>query len=216
LDHAFSCSARGIGVVHDYVKQALFVAVKDITKHTKEKVNMEPTIVNWLRPEMEGNKNEKTIDGLKARRADISIETGPLSVASHAARRVTLIDVRHCSIRKGKSVAKGETVKNGENEKKAFYAKHFDFPKGVDLVAFAIDAYGKWGQDAKNFLENLCESTAMGDTEFYNRLINKARERVSVAHARGVGNALFRCVDNCMSERAYNASCARGLSRRTM
>ena len=200
-----------MGVVHDYVKQALFIAVKEITKHTKEKVNMEPTIVNWLKPEMEGNKNDNTIEGLKARRADISIETDPLSVSSHAARRVTLIDVRHCSIRKGKSVAKGGTVKNGEEAKKAFYAKHFEFPKGVDLVAFAIDAYGKWGNDAKTFIENLCECASMGDTALYNTLINKARELICVAHARGVGNALFRCVDNCMSERAYNASCARGL-----
>ncbi len=213
LDHAFACTARGMGVVHDYVKQGVFKAVKEITKQTKQKVNMEPTIVNWLKPEMEANKNAKTIEGLKARRADISIESAPLSVSSHAERRVTLIDVRHCSIRKGKTVSKGGTVQNGEEEKKAFYKKHFDFPKGVELVAFAVDAYGKWGEDAKSFLENLCKSASMGDTAHYNSLITKAREVISVAHARGVGNALFRCVDNCMSERAYNASCARGMRK---
>ena len=81
-------------------------------------------------------------------------------------------------------------------------------PNSLSLVPVAqelnvIDAYGKWSEEAKGLVEGMCRKVAGGDHALYNRLISSARETISLAHAKGVGYAIGRCVKGCVSEDDY-------------
>jgi hypothetical protein len=191
------------------VKEAVFKTAKEIAKLTREEVTMEPQIGAWLRPEVEDNKNSKTIEGLKQRRGDVMIQA--VTVASLPRRTITIIDVRHCSMRTPlKRGEIGASVREGEAVKEAFYDKHFDLPKGVKLVPFAIDSYGKWGEQAKTFLEDMCRKAAAEDLSMYNKLVTKARADISLAHARAVGAVFRKCFKYCFAPEDYVRACVRG------
>jgi len=104
----------------------------------------------------------------------------------------------------------GMTVKDGETEKNEYYTKHFRFPEGVKVVPFVIDAYGKWGESAKSWVDSSCKRAAGNDTKLYNTLVSRARETISLAHARGVGIVLDRCIQRCIDPDDYAVACARG------
>jgi hypothetical protein len=207
LDHAFSCKKRGMGVTHTYIKKALHKVCEDIARYTREKVEYEPALVQWVNKDVVANQKRKTADEVKQRRGDVAMMT----FASHKERSVEILDVRHCSI--GHPRARGDvgkTAEFGEMEKDSYYKKHFVFPKGVQVVPFVIDAYGKWGTQAKKWIEDKCRRAASTDDVLYNRLINSARETISLAHARGVGHVIERCVEHCIHSDDYVTACQRG------
>lgn len=195
--------------MHSYVKNAVYEVARDLSRYNRQVVNMEPVIAQYLKPEVANNKNEKTIDGLKQRRGDISLES--VSVLSHLKRKTDIIDVRHCSMQRPKSAADvGTTVLKGETEKHEFYDKHFAFPPGYQMIPFVIDTYGRWGNKAKEWLEKECRHVAGTDDGFYNSLISRYRETISLAHARGIGRTLERCIQNCIHPDDYPKTCSRG------
>ena len=154
---------------------------------------MNPLLAKYVNPYVVNNKNSKTIDGVKLRRGDVSI-------SSHVEHRTVIIDVRHCSIRTPTRAGEtGLTIEAGEKEKIDFYRKHFRFPQGMVMVPFVVDSYGKWGPCAKEWLESACKRAAGEDKKLYNQLITRSRETISVAHARGVGRVIERCVESCFS-----------------
>ena len=133
-----------------------------------------------------------------------------VAMSSHVGRTVTIIDVRHCSIKAPRTEADiGHTVKLGEAEKERFYAKNFKLPEGVKVVPFVVDAYGKWGEQGKKWLEEMCTRAANENVHVYNRLISSARETISLAHARGVGHTICRCVEHCFNPEDYSRACLR-------
>ena len=50
----------------------------------------------------------------------------------------------------------------------------------------------------------MCRKVAAGDHALYNRLVSFARETISLAHAKGVGYAIGRCVKDCVSADDYS------------
>ena len=211
LDHAVCCQSRGRGVMHTYVKNAVYNVAKDLSRYRRKMVTMEPAIAQYLNPAVESNKNDKSIDGLKQRRGDISLES--VSLESHHERTKTIIDVRHCSMSKTlKSSADiGKTVKDGEKDKHDFYDKNFIFPHGTTMVPFVIDTYGRWGDKAHQWLEKECRDAAGNDNKLYNELVSRSREVISLAHARGLGRTLERCINSrCIHPENYHQACTRG------
>ena len=169
---------------------------------------MEPPIAQYLRPDVEDNKNEKTIDGMTQRRGDISLES--VTVATHYERTIEINHVRHCTMTAPKSsLDTGRTVDKGEKEKTDFYKKHFVFPNHVHLIPFVVDTYGRWGDKAKEWLEKACKKAAGTDKELYNKLISRYRETISLAHARGIGRTMERCTRNCIHPNDYVKTCTR-------
>jgi hypothetical protein len=129
-------------------------------------------------------------------------------IKEHLTRRVTILDVRHCSTKiPTKEEAIGMTTRLGELDKEEFYAKHFEFPVGMKMVPFAIDGYGRWGTMAKEWLTGFVKKAAGSDTETYNRLINDARSRISIAHARAVGKAVDNMVFGCIRDGDFTSAC---------
>jgi len=213
LDHAFCCLKRGRGVMHSFVKNAVNDACKGVARRTGERVTNEPPIAQWLKPDLVNNKNEKTIEGLKLRRADVMIEP-ELAVASMATKTVTLIDVRHCAMNLPvREEDIGAALREGQKAKETDYKTHFDFPAGVTLLPFCVNAMGQINEDGKKWMEDYCTKAAAGDKRLYNSFITKFRDKVSIGHARGVGCVIRRCVENCFSENQYLAACARGFVR---
>lgn len=78
------------------------------------------------------------------------------------------------------------------------------------MVPFVVDSYGKWGERAKTWLEDLCKKAARGDVKLYNRLITRSRETIAVAHARGIGRVIHKCVEKCFCADSYLNASARG------
>jgi hypothetical protein len=209
LDHAFCCTKRGMGATHFFVKKALLKVCEDLARYTGEKVQDEPSMADWVNPDAVANLNEKAANGLKQRRGDVGISQ--ITIAGHLTRTVTILDVRHCSIKTPRVRSEiGQTTALGEKDKNDFYEKNFKIPPGVTVVPFVIDAYGKWGEAGKVWLEAYCKKAANTDVALYNRLINHARETISLTHARGVGNAISRCVEHCIPADDFNRACQRG------
>jgi hypothetical protein len=197
MDHAFSCLHRGRGTVHGFVKRGLLKVVRELSSYTGDTIEDEPAMARWVDPEVVNNKSEKTIEGVKQKRGDIAILNDLTATSIY-------IDVRHCMIKAPKcSGDVGGTVVQGEQEKREYYEKNFKLPEGTVVVPFVIDAYGKWGEAAKELVEGMCRKVAGGDHALYNRLISSARETISLAHAKGVGYAIGRCVKACVSSDDY-------------
>ena len=68
------------------------------------------------------------------------------------------------------------------------------FPEGVRFVPFAIDSHGKWGEAFKAYVRELCEQKAEGlrHTPLYASVLARITRRISIAHARAVGNRLVK------------------------
>ena len=81
---------------------------------------------------------------------------------------------------------------------------------GHQMIPFVIDSYGKWGNKAKEWLERECRYVTGKDEGFYNFLISRYRETISLAHARGIGRTLERCIRNCIHPDDYPKACSRG------
>ena len=78
---------------------------------------------------------------------------------------------------------------------------HCEFPSGVEVVPFAIDSYGHWGNSFSKFLKVQCHVATGGiDKKTYNRLITKARNLIQVAHTRALGYTLQKCMTECVQE----------------
>ena len=152
----------------------------------------------------EGSYTKYIILGLKQRRGDIS-------VASHVAK-VTVLDVRHCSTKTPSRTHEiGATIIEGEKEKDVFYQKHFRFPEGVVMVPVVVDSYGKWGERAKTWLEDLCKKAARGDMKLYSRQVH------SVERNHSGGSRWWhwesdsqKCVEKCFCADSYLNASARG------
>ena len=167
---------------------ATVAALRTIAKHTSHSVSVEPPVNAYLKPNVTLPEPERHY------RADIA-------VVSPTYREATIIDVRTCSMKKPSSRDQvGKTVREGERAKYTFYSNHFDFPSGHKLVPFAIDSYGRWGQDFKDFLQAFCKYAAGKDVALYNILLSRAREAIAVAHANAVGVQLRRVVEECIDE----------------
>ncbi|HYE75037.1 MAG TPA: hypothetical protein VEF04_16970, partial [Blastocatellia bacterium] len=150
LDHAFYCLKRGRGIMHSFVKNAVNDACKGIARRTGERVTNEPPIAQWLKPDLVNNKNEKTIEGLKLRRADVMIEP-ELAVASIATKTVTLIDVRHCAMNSPQREEDiGVALREGQKAKETDYKTHFDFPAGVTLLPSVLTPWTRSMRTGRN------------------------------------------------------------------
>ena len=79
----------------------------------------------------------------------------------------------------------------------------------MTVIPFVVDAYGRWGEAGKAWLEGYCRKAANRDVALYNRLINHARETIALTHARGVGTAIARCVEHCIPVDDFNQACRR-------
>jgi hypothetical protein len=205
LDHAFSCKKLGPGSAHTHIKRGVENAMKSLVRYTGGKVKNEPSLLEWVNTEAEANQTNTAI-GVSLRRGDVSI-----SISSHAKREVVILDIRHCALTVNNAPTQeqdvGKAVTKGEDQKIAFYRKNFKFPKGVTMIPFTIDSYGKWGEMAKEYVEGVCSRIAGDDKRLHNKLISQTRETISVAHARGLGRTLARCVEECVHEADYHMAC---------
>jgi hypothetical protein len=50
--------------MHTYVKNAVYNVAKDLSRYRRKMVTMEPAIAQYVNPEVESNKNDKSIDGV--------------------------------------------------------------------------------------------------------------------------------------------------------
>ena len=207
LDHAFACPKLGMGGTHHYVKTGIVGAMRTLARYTGDKVHVEPSLIEFVNLQAKQNTNQA--EEIKFRRGDVSI----VSLANHPQKTVTIVDVRHCAITKANAPKKeediGSAVMKGEREKEKFYSLNFKFPHGVTVVPFTIDSYGMWGEQGKKLVEDLCKKAAKGDPKRYNKLISQARETISLAHARGVGNAFHNCMNKCIPEEDFHLACVR-------
>ena len=66
------------------------------------------------------------------------------------------------------------------------------------MIPFAVDSFGRWGDEAKAFIERACKRAAKGDHNLYNLLITRARDTIQVAHANAVGEGIARGLSVCV------------------
>ena len=125
----------------------------------------------------------------KARRADVEITNG-------VKKTTILIDVRTCAITP--NTAESTPVEQGEKDKHQYYSKTCQFPSGISVMPFAIDTHGRWGAEFKAFLVNYCKAAAGTDGKLYNLLITRARNTITIAHARAVGDLVYYAMDYCV------------------
>jgi Reverse transcriptase (RNA-dependent DNA polymerase) len=207
LDHGFKCGGKGLslGKTHDCVKWGMYRVIQGLVANTCEKVEMEPIITRWLKPEVANKwkKNAAEGKGEKAPRGDILI-------SSILGREQTLIDVRHCAmVVPMKDGDLGTTVRRGEQDKDKAYSRRFELPEGVVFVPFVVDAYGKWGARGKALIEYLCRKASGGVESVYNSRLGRAWDGISVAHAKGVGDVLSECTLRCFSDEDFVDICTR-------
>ena len=78
------------------------------------------------------------------------------------------------------------------------------------MVPFVIDTYGRRGAKAHEWLEKEWKDAASNDKELNNELVSRSREVISLAHARGIGRTLERCINRCIHPENYHQACTRG------
>ena len=59
-----------------------------------------------------------------------------------------------------KSVDIGAALREGQKAKETDYKTHFDFPAGVTLLPFCINAMGQINEDGKKWMEDYCTTKA--------------------------------------------------------
>ena len=109
----------------------------------------------------------------------------------------------------------GISVKVGEKDKVDHYERHYTFPNGVKFIPFAIDTHGRWNDAFKNYIKALCLKKAKGKVEspIYGVTLARIIRRISIAHAKSVGQRLQMAVDKC-TERCEDPEMLAKFSRR--
>ena len=95
---------------------------------------------------------------------------------------------------------RGTPVTAGEKEKTETYEHRCKFPSNVRLLPCTIDTHGRWGAQFAQYLGDYCQRAAGNDTKLYNFLITRARNTVSVALAKGVGELVRDALKRCVNE----------------
>lgn len=190
-EHFFKCKKIGKSVMHTPLVNASLMALQPIAKIKGELVRKEPALRHFVRPNMKRNFNEHG-DEIK-RRADVLMEDPVRGI-------VKVLDVTHRSLKVPESKDKiGCSIKDGEKSKFIFYQKFCSFPSHVKVIPFAIDSYGAWGGEFQRFLKSECHEATCGiDQAKYNMLINQARDKITVAHARAVARVVKTGIIECV------------------
>lgn len=187
MEHAFKCNKMGHGRLHNHIKYAAFKAIRQVANYVGDQVVMEPSIQEYARDTPENQKDAEK--NPKGRRGDIG-------VVDVGKRQTFIIDVRTCAVISG--VGDSTLVANGEKEKHETYARRFEFPDGMSLVPMAIDTYGRFGEEFKQWLSNYCKQAAAGNNQLYNNMIGRVRSTIEVALAIGVGDIVKEATEVCI------------------
>jgi len=188
MEHAFCCQAMGHGNLHHSVKMATYKALRQIARHIGDDALLEPSVSGYMRDIPENRNN----NGSQVQRR------GDVAVYNVVEKNKIMIDVRTCAITS--AVSGTSAVARGEVDKREYYTKVCDFPDSVRMVPFAIDTYGRWGDEFSGFLQEYCRRGSRGNEPFYSLLITRARNMIQAAHASSVGMVVRRSMDRCISD----------------
>jgi hypothetical protein len=188
MEHGFCCQKMGHGNLHHVVKMATFKALREIARHIGDDVLLEPSVQPHMR-DMPINYNEK---------GELINRRGDIALSNIVPKTQIVIDVRTCAMTQV-STKEGSVVAQGEKLKLDYYKEVCEFPDTVTSVPFAIDTYGRWGEEFKRFLASFCRAAAGTGHEFYNLLITRARSMIQVAHTVAIGSIIMTSMDECVS-----------------